>query len=85
MLVVLQLIGAALILTAFLGGQYRGWSPSSVGYLVLNLLGAGLLTVVALLGRDWGFLLLEGVWAVTSAVSLVRVVAGRPEPEVRAH
>ena len=74
MLVVLQLVGAVLILAAFLAGQFRGWSPSSVRYLVLNLLGAGLLAGVALLGQDWGFLLLEGVWAVTSAVSLARVL-----------
>ena len=85
MLVVLQLVGAVLILAAFLAGQFRGWSPSSVRYLVLNLLGAGLLAGVALLGQDWGFLLLEGVWAVTSAVSLARALGGRAEPQARGH
>ena len=74
MLVVLQLVGAVLVLAAFLAGQFRGWSPSSVRFLLLNLIGAGLLAVVAAVGRDWGFLLLEGVWAVTSAVSLARVL-----------
>ena len=35
-----------------------------------------ILTVVALIGSDWGFLLLQGVWAIVSAWSLVRVLQG---------
>ncbi len=74
MLVLLQLVGAILILTAFLAGQFRGWSPSSVRFLLLNLVGSALLAVVALIGRDWGFVLLEGVWAATSAAGLARTL-----------
>jgi hypothetical protein len=37
---------------------------------VLNLVGAGVLAVDAYLGRQWGFLLLEGVWAAIAAWGL---------------
>jgi hypothetical protein len=33
--------------------------------------------VNAFLGQQWGFLLLEGVWAIVSAASLVGVVRDR--------
>jgi hypothetical protein len=39
--------------------------------------GSAILTVDAYLGREWGFLLLEGVWALVSAYGIVRKVQGR--------
>jgi hypothetical protein len=44
---------------------------------VLNVVGAGILAVVAALHASWGFLLLEGTWTVVSLVSLVSVLRGR--------
>lgn len=73
-----QLAGAILILFAFAASQRGRMSPHSTVYLVLNLAGAAILTGVALEARDWGFLLLETVWAIVSAWGLVRVVRGRP-------
>jgi hypothetical protein len=73
-----QVVGSLLVLAAFVAAQ-RGWlNPRSRLYLVLNVLGSGALAVEALLGRQWGFLLLEGVWAIVSAVGLVAVLRGRP-------
>jgi hypothetical protein len=77
MVQVFQLIGAALILIGFAGTQRGTMSPHSVAYLALNLAGALVLTGVALYGEDWGFLLLEVVWAVVSAWSLVKVMRGQ--------
>jgi hypothetical protein len=66
----LQLLGATAVLAAFVAIQ-RGWlQPSSYPALVLNLVGAGTLACLALLGHQWGFLLLEASWAVVSAGGL---------------
>ena len=43
---------------------------------MLNLLGSAVLAVEAAFGGQWGFLLLETVWAVVSAVALVKDVIG---------
>jgi hypothetical protein len=74
---ILQIVGAALILVAFIAAQRNAMSPHSVAYLVLNLVGSVVLTGVALHGRDWGFLLLEVVWAVVSAWGLWQLSRGR--------
>jgi hypothetical protein len=73
-----ELVGAALILSAFVLAQLGRLTTGALSYLVLNLLGAGTLAVVAAIDGDVGFLLLEGVWAAVSAFSIVRSVsAGR--------
>jgi hypothetical protein len=74
---ILQLVGAVLILVAFIAAQRNAMSPHSVVYLALNLVGSIVLTGVALHGRDWGFLMLEVVWAVVSAWGLWQVSRGR--------
>lgn len=66
----LQIIGALLILTAYLMAQFRSHATSSVTYLSLNLTGAGILAWLAAASHLWGFLLLESVWAVAAACAL---------------
>ncbi len=80
MLDLLQVLGALLILVAFAANQRGRMTPHARSYLVLNLVGSVVLTGVALEGRDWGFLVLEFVWALVSAWSLARVLSGRPPP-----
>ena len=56
-------------------------SPRSIAYLALNLVGSLILAVLALLDDDWGFLLLEGVWAVVSAAGLIERLRKGPALE----
>ena len=72
-----EVVGAALILSAFVLAQLGRLTTASLAYLVLNLFGAGTLAVVAAVDGDVGFLLLEGVWATVSAFSIVRCVIAR--------
>ena len=81
---IIQIAGSLLILAAFAAGQLGRLSPKSLGYLILNVVGSGILAVDAAVTAQWGFLLLEGVWALVSAVSLVAVLRGR-KPGAVAH
>jgi hypothetical protein len=72
-----SLFGSLLILSAFIAAQLRRLSPADRAYIVLNLLGSGLLAAIALLERQWGFLLLEGVWALVSGWSLLQLWRGK--------
>ena len=67
----IQVGGALLILAAFTAAQAGRLDPHSGRYLTLNLLGSTILAYDALHGREWGFLLLELVWAVVSAWGVV--------------
>ena len=62
-----QIAGAVLILVGFVLAQVGVLSNQSRTYLALNLAGAVVLTADAWVGRQWGFVLLEGVWAIVSA------------------
>jgi len=74
----IQILGAVLVLVAYIAAQLRMLDGKSYPYLVLNLLGSGLLAVLAAAGAQWGFLLLEGTWALVSLLSLGgRLAAGR--------
>lgn len=70
---VVQIVGALLILVAFGAVQFERMRPDSRLYLTLNLLGSAILAVLAVAGAQWGFVLLESVWAVVSAWGLFRL------------
>lgn len=68
----LQVTGALLILTAFVLSQLQRLDQRSRVYLALNAAGSAILAWLAFDGRQWGFLLLEGAWALVSMWGLLR-------------
>ena len=79
---VIQIAGAMLILAGFILSQTKRLRATSYGYLLLNLAGAAILAVLAFQGGRWGFVLLEGVWALVASVGLAMRLSGK-EPAVR--
>ncbi|MGH3423399.1 MAG: CBU_0592 family membrane protein [Nocardioidaceae bacterium] len=71
-----QVTGALLVLACFLLAQVDRIEPASYRYLLANLLGSGAMTVTAVVAEEWGFVFLEGVWALVSAWGTVQRLRG---------
>lgn len=68
----IAIVGALIILVAY-GANQAGWLDRTRPlYSVLNLVGSVILTVIAFRSAQWGFVLLEGVWALISVPPLLR-------------
>ena len=82
---VMSLVGALLVLGGYFALQ-RGWLAGEDRFFnLLNLVGAGMLTWVAIEDRRLGFILLEGAWALLSLPGTLRrrpVRSGREPGEV---
>ena len=72
----IQVVGALFVLAGFVLAQLRLWTTDSWGYLLLNVAGAGILAWIALVDRQWGFLLLEGVWTIVTLASILLKLRG---------
>ena len=70
-----QIAGSLLILVPFVLSQMGRVKSRSRSYLLLNLTGSLTLAGDAAVSSQWGFLLLEGAWAVVSAIGLIRASA----------
>lgn len=70
---VISVLGAILILAAYAGNQMKRMVPETVSYQLLNLVGGALLFVTAVVERQYGFILMEGAWALMAAFALVRL------------
>ena len=65
-------VGAALVLAVYFALQ-RGWlDRNDRAYNAMNFFGAAMLTWVAVIDGRWGFIILEGVWALLSLPGLIR-------------
>jgi len=68
---VMSLAGALLILGAYAGHQMGLLSGCPRLYSAMNFVGGAALTIIAFQTSQWGFVLLEGAWAVLSIPSLI--------------
>jgi hypothetical protein len=75
-----EVLGAVLILVAFALTQFRGLDRHGSPYLVLNVTGSAILAVVAANHRQWGFLLLQGVWGLVALWGLLGLVRSGRAP-----
>jgi hypothetical protein len=67
-----SVLGSLLVLGAYVASQFGYLSAKGLAYAYANVVGSGILTVVATLEAQWGFLLLEGAWASVSLVAVMR-------------
>lgn len=76
MLQVVSVLGALAILGAFAANQFGWVRPSQLSYAAANFVGAGILTVVAVVDRQIGFVLLQGAWTLVSLWAVAAIARG---------
>jgi hypothetical protein len=69
-------VGVGLLLFAFLLNLCGRWSQHSLGYIGLNIIGAGLSCYASILIGFVPFVILEGTWTLVACVALVRKLRG---------
>ena len=73
----ISIVGALTILAPFVANQLGWISSSRVLYAGANFLGAAILTVVAIIDEQVGFIVVQGAWALVSLVGIVTIVRPR--------
>lgn len=68
---IIGIIGAFLVLIAFILEQRHVWKNDDLIYDAVNLLGSSMLIVYGLLIHGYPFVALNGVWAAVSARDVV--------------
>lgn len=76
MALTLQFAGALGILIPFTLVQFRRTTAHSWPYLGLNVAGAAVLTWLAVVESQWGFVILQGVWALAALAGMLRRASG---------
>lgn len=74
---IVSIVGSLAILLAFAADQFGWINPMKVSYQALNIVGAGILTVIAIIEVQYGFILLQGVWTLVSLWKLISILRDR--------
>lgn len=69
---ILGIVGAGLVLLAFILEQYHVWKDDDLSYDFCNLAGASLLIVYGLIIKGYPFVILNSVWALVSLKDVVK-------------
>ena len=76
MLQIISVLGAIAILGAYVANQFRLIGPSNMSYSVMNFIGSAVLAAIAVIEVQWGFILLEAVWALVSLWGIITLLWG---------
>ena len=76
MLQMISVLGALAILGAYAASQFGLVDTSKLSYQVANFVGSAVLTVVAVIAWQPGFILLEGAWALMSLWGIATILRG---------
>ena len=72
----ISVIGALLILGAFAANLLQWMNTSNLWYSLLNFVGSAILMVIAVIDKQYGFILLEGTWALVSLWGIIAALRG---------
>ena len=67
-------LGVSLLLIGFALNLANKLSASSVAYLSMNIIGAALAGISSYMIAFWPFVILEGVWTISSFIMLIRTL-----------
>ncbi len=79
MLQAVSILGALAVLGAFAADQFGWVDPGRLSYALANFAGAGILTAVAVVEGQVGFVLLQGAWSLISLWGAFAIIRGRTE------
>jgi len=74
-----SLLGAVMQLLAYALMQLGRLPSQSYPYQWANVIGSLMMTIVATLNHEYGFILMEGVWFLTSAYGLLKLMRAQGE------
>lgn len=80
MLQAVSILGALAVLGAFAADQFGWVDPGRLSYALANFVGAAILTAVAAIEAQVGFVVLQGTWSLISLWGVFLILRHGPRP-----